>query len=90
MRKIKIVFTSFICLLLVFSTLGFVQAKENYLLNDAFVSNFNGQENNNYANSNNLILGKGRHVYMRFDLTEMNVDEIKSVIFKYHKIKREL
>ena len=87
MRKIKIVFTSFICLLLVFSTLGFVQAKENYLLNDAFVSNFNGQENNNYANSNNLILGKGRHVYMRFDLTEMNVDEIKSVILNTTKLK---
>lgn len=87
MRKIKMFFTTFICLLLVFSTLNVVQAKESYLLNDAFVSNFNGQENNNYANSNNLILGKGRHVYMRFDLTEMNVDEIKSVILNTTKLK---
>lgn len=43
---------------------------------DAYVSNFNGQENSVMvtSNANKLIYGKSRHVYVRFDLSSIDTE----------------
>lgn len=51
----------------------------NYIFDDAFVSNFSGQNANNYKTNTTLIIGKGRHAYIRFDLSEIDADAEKIV-----------
>ncbi len=57
------------------------------VVDDVFVSNFSGQNKNNYASSGSLIIGKGRHAYLRIDLEGLPTDGIESaqVNFAYHK-----
>ncbi|MDE7323669.1 MAG: chitobiase/beta-hexosaminidase C-terminal domain-containing protein [Lachnospiraceae bacterium] len=58
----------------------------NYIFDDAFVSNFSGADKTNYKDNQNLIIGKGRHIYIRFDLSEISADAEK-IIFQGVKKK---
>lgn len=59
----------------------------NYLTEDAFVSSFNGQNNTNFRDKTTLIAGKGRHIYMRFDLSGVNPETVKQMVLKAVKAK---
>lgn len=82
MKKIKFILSMLLCLGL-FAPLASVNAAENkYILNDGFVSNFNNQSNQSFPTSQTLIIGKGRHAYIRFDLSNIfksDVDKISLV-----------
>lgn len=82
-KKLSRIVSFLICFILIIDPVLSVQAiqQEAYILNDAFVSNFNNQSDNVMINqkSDTLIIGKGRHAYMRFDLSTINVDEIENI-----------
>ena len=59
----------------------------NYIFDDAFVSNFSGADKTNYKDNQNLIVGKGRHIYIRFDLSEISADAEKIV---FQGVKKKL
>lgn len=59
----------------------------NYIFDDAFVSNFNGADKTNYKDNPALIVGKGRHIYIRFDLSEISADAEKIV---FQGVKKKL
>lgn len=69
-----------VCLMLTAFPAARVQAEntdtgENYILADAFVSNFNNQNSTNYASNQTLIMGKGRHAYLRLDLSQFSAED---------------
>lgn len=55
---------------------------EGYLIHDAFVSGFSGQDNMVMISGKpeKLILGKKRHIYMRFNLSSFQADEVERFI----------
>ncbi|MDR1641227.1 MAG: putative Ig domain-containing protein [Clostridiales bacterium] len=55
-----------------------------YLIDDAFASNFNNQ-GNNVMNGVKLIFGKGRHTYFKFDLSRARDTELLSAVLHYVK-----
>lgn len=59
----------------------------NYIFDDAFVSNFNGADKTNYKDNTALIVGKGRHIYIRFELSEISADAEKIV---FQGVKKKL
>ena len=59
----------------------------NYIYDDAFVSNFSGADKTNYKDNQNLIVGKGRHIYLRFDLSEISADAEKIM---FQGVKKKL
>lgn len=77
------------CFIMIITPVISVQAieRDEYILNDAFVSNFNNQSDTVMINEkpHTLILGKGRHAYIRFNLSSINVDEIENIILNVTK-----
>lgn len=83
MKYLKRIGKIIFCLAMIISSITIIHGEnESYIIDDAYVSNFNGQESNNYASSETLILGKLRHVYMRFDLKEFNSEDDAQYILK--------
>ena len=79
MKKIKYIISIFLCLVMI-TPLTIVNAVENnYILNDGMVSNFNGQSDKNFNDSQTLIVGKGRHAYIRFDLSSIDKDNVEMI-----------
>lgn len=50
------------------------EVEGNYILDDVYVSNMSGKDDTNYSTSETLIFGKFRHVYLRFDLADIDAD----------------
>ena len=56
---------------------------ETEIAASAFVSNFSGQGGTNYQGASNVIMGKGRHVYIRLNLSVIDVGEEGTVLLKF-------
>lgn len=86
MKKIKFFLSMFLCLMMIISPLTSIKAVgDTYILNDVMVSSFNNQGNNNYKDSQTLIVGKGRHAYIRIDLSKIDKSMVEVISFEGKK-----
>lgn len=69
-----------------FSTMAYAE-DELYIQNDAFVSTFNGQSNTVMleSNPNTLIIGKGRHAYIRLSVSNWDSQNAEKVVLNFNK-----
>lgn len=58
-----------------------------YIQNDVFVSNSNGQNNTVMTESkpDTLIIGKGRHAYIRSNFSNMDSDNVEKIVLNFNK-----
>lgn len=90
-KKFKFIYSWIILSVMVLSQLfgnyQIVKAQQTYILDDAFVSNFSGQANAVMVGSkvDKLILGKGRHAYIKFDLSSINISEVENIVLNITK-----
>lgn len=79
MGNLRKILSMILCLMFTFimMPLSKVYASDSYIKDNAWV--FGNSPNSNFGGTNNLVVGYTCHAYMRFDLTGINVDNVKQV-----------